>query len=205
MGWISDTINDVPVVWHNGSNPNFHADILLIPNGRWGIVLLENAESLLQNGPLTGIAFGVASLLAGRQPEVVATDPFLLGLYGVALGLTALAVIGLVWSLITWRHWQTRLVQTPGWRGQFVHVFLPLLLNLLLAALLLAVLPWIFKAPLFGLTYVFPDLGYTLLVGGVLALGWGVVRTVLAYLALRTPITPTPRLIGAAVSGAGKP
>jgi hypothetical protein len=127
----------MPVVWHNGSNPNFHADILLIPDSRWGIVVLENAESLLQNGPLTGIAFGVASLVTGRQPQVVTTDPFLVGLYGVALGLTALAVLGMVWSLLTWRRWQTRLMQFHGWRGQFVMVILPLLLNLLLALILL--------------------------------------------------------------------
>jgi CubicO group peptidase (beta-lactamase class C family) len=204
MGWISETVNDLPAVWHNGSNPNFHADLLLIPKGGWGIVLLANAESLLQNGPLTGIAFGVASLVTGRQPQLVTTDPFLLGLYGVALGLTALAVFGIARSLLTWRRWQTRLVQTPGWRGQFVRVIFPLLLNLLLALILLVGLPWLFKAPLLGLTYVFPDLGYTLVVGGGVTLGWGVVRTVLAYLALRAGSTPTKSLVGAPVSGSLK-
>jgi hypothetical protein len=162
--------------------------------------VLENAESLLQNGPLTGIAFGVASLVTGRQPQVVTTDPFLVGLYGVALGLTALAVLGMVWSLLTWRRWQTRLMQFHGWRGQFVMVILPLLLNLLLAAVLLVGLPWLFKAPLLGLTYVFSDLGYTLLVGGVIALGWGIVRTVLAYLALRKTGAPATSQVGASMS-----
>ena len=92
-----------------------------------------------------------------------------------------------------------------GWRGQFVMVILPLLLNLLLALILLMGLPWLFKAPLFGLTYVFPDLGYTLLVGGVIALAWGLVRTVLAYLALRTGSTRAKRVVSAPVSGALKP
>lgn len=183
MGWFSGTINGVPMVWHDGGNPTFHANLILIPNQRWGIVLLENANSLPQDGPLSAIANGVASLLVGRQPQVVTTAPFLVALYGVALGLTVLAPVGMVWSLITWRRWSARLVQAPGWRGQLVHVMLPLLLNLLLALILLVGLPWLFKAPLFGLTYVFSDLGYTLLVGGVVALGWGIVRTV-AYLAL---------------------
>jgi hypothetical protein len=133
------------------------------------------------------------------------TDPFLIGLYGVALGLTALAVLGMVWSLLTWHRWQTRLTHAHSWRGQFVMVILPLLLNLLLTAVLLVGLPWLFKAPLLGLIYVFPDFGYTLVVGGVVALGWGVMRTVLAYLALRTGSTPSKRLVGAPVSGSLKP
>ena len=57
------------------------------------------------------------------------TDPFLIGLYGVALGLTALAVLGMVWSLLTWHRWQTRLTHAHSWRGQFVMVILPLLLR----------------------------------------------------------------------------
>jgi CubicO group peptidase (beta-lactamase class C family) len=205
MGWISGTINDVPMVWHDGSNPNFHANLILIPNGRWGIVVLENVEGLLQNGRLSGIANGVASLVAGRQPQVVTTEPFLWALYLVALGLTFLAVVGMGWSVMTRRHWQYQLVKKRSWRGRFVSMGPPLLLNLLLAVLLLVVLPWLFKAPLLGLTYVFSDLGYTLLVGGVIALSWGIVRTVLAYLALRTTGTPTPRLAGAPVSGPLKP
>jgi len=35
-----------------------------------------------------------------------------------------------------------------------------------------------------------PDYGYTLLIGGLLALGWGILRTVLAYITLRIPVAP---------------
>jgi hypothetical protein len=37
-----------------------------------------------------------------------------------------------------------------------------------------------------------PDLGPLLVGSGVVALGWSVVRSVLAYVALRTPSAPRP-------------
>ncbi|MEZ4710140.1 MAG: serine hydrolase domain-containing protein [Caldilineaceae bacterium] len=197
MGWHRDTINDVPMIWHDGSNANFHANLILIPNGRWGIVLLVNANGLLQDGRITGIANGIASLVSGRPAPVVATDPFLLGFYGIAVGLTALALVNVGWSFTRRRHWQSRLVENDSRRGQLTSVLGPLLLNLLLAGVLLVGLPWLFKAPLFGLIYVFADLGYTLLVGGVVALGWAIVRTALAYQALRRTPAALPRVLPA--------
>lgn len=198
MGWYRATINDVSMVWHDGSNANFHANLILIPNGRWGIVLLANANGLLQDGRISGIANGIASIVSGRPAQAVMTDPFLLGFYGIALGLTSLALVNMGWSLITRRRWQSRLVQNVGRRGQLASVIAPLLLNLLLASILLVGLPWLFKAPLFGLAYVFSDLGYTVLVGGVIALAWAIVRTALAYQALRTTRASLPRALPAA-------
>ena len=66
-------------------------------------------------------------------------------------------------------------------RGVLRHVVLPLVLNLALALLFLVGLPRFLSAPLLDLTHVFSDLGYTLLVGGVIAAAWGILRTVLAY------------------------
>jgi hypothetical protein len=61
---------------------------------------------------------------------------------------------------------------------------LPLILNLLWALITLLLLPqMIFGLPLTILATGLPDLGYILLVSGVLALGWGILRTVLLYFA----------------------
>jgi hypothetical protein len=61
---------------------------------------------------------------------------------------------------------------------------LPLALNLLWALLILVGLPRLF-APLPALMLGIPDLGYMLVASGLVALGWGVLRTVLVYFALR--------------------
>jgi len=60
-------------------------------------------------------------------------------------------------------------------------------LHLALALLFLVGLPQVlFQTSLSSRVFLWlPDYGYTLLVGGLLALGWGILRTVLAYVALR--------------------
>jgi CubicO group peptidase (beta-lactamase class C family) len=80
MGLDVGLINSVPTVSHDGSMFNFHANLVLIPEGRWGIILLENAENLPDEfGPqrLQGIAAGVTSLLVGRQPPPATSGWFL--------------------------------------------------------------------------------------------------------------------------------
>jgi hypothetical protein len=65
-------------------------------------------------------------------------------------------------------------------------IVLPLILNLFWALITLIVLPKIlFGLPLMILATGLPDLGYTLLVSGLIALGWGILRTVLVYSASR--------------------
>jgi len=57
------------------------------------------------------------------------------------------------------------------------------------AVLFLVVAPQLF-GPLPLLTYVAPDLGYIMVVSSVVALGWSVLRTGLAYLVLHTRGAP---------------
>jgi hypothetical protein len=64
------------------------------------------------------------------------------------------------------------LVSNVGW-GLFMLIGLPELLYPLSPTLLLV-----------------PDLGYLVVVSGVVALSWGILRTLLAYLVLRQRATP---------------
>jgi cytochrome c oxidase assembly factor CtaG len=83
--------------------------------------------------------------------------------------------------------WHTQPERRPhSRRGIIWHVVLPLVLHLALALLFLVGLPQLlFHSSLsFFLLWV-PDFGYTLLVSGVVALGWGILHTVLAVLVLR--------------------
>ena len=66
------------------------------------------------------------------------------------------------------------------------HIVMPLILNLVWALITLVLLPkLIFGLPLMIFATGLPDLGYTLLVSGLIALGWGILRTVLIYSASR--------------------
>jgi hypothetical protein len=66
-----------------------------------------------------------------------------------------------------------------------MQIWLPLMVNLAWGLLALVGIPRFLGVPLSIMQYLVPAFGYTLLISGVVALGWALVRTVLAYLALR--------------------
>jgi hypothetical protein len=196
MGWYVVPFNGAPVIWHGGDGMNFHSTMILAPAGQWGVVLLENAQNVKDGGDrMHQTAFGVISLLAGRQPLAAESNTVLQLILLVLVGMTALMLIGMSRSVVVLRRWRTQPGRRPhGRRGIVWHVVLPLVLHLALALLFLVGLPQVlFQTSLSSRVFLWlPDYGYTLLVGGLLALGWGILRTALAYVALRTPVVPHP-------------
>ena len=47
MGWFVGPLNDIPVIHHQGETFNYHANVVLIPQSRKGVVVLMNAENSL--------------------------------------------------------------------------------------------------------------------------------------------------------------
>jgi len=195
MGWEVETVDGLTTITHNGDHGNFHADMSLTSDG-WGIVMMTNVNGLLTAGRPGGIATGVISLLRGQPPPanegVLILQRIVLGI----MSIVALQIIGMVWSLVTLRRWSrnSQPDQRPrgclrvGW-----HVVLPLVLNLFLAFALTVGFPAIAPGGLSlqGFVFLYPDLGYALVMSGVIAFVW-IIRTVLAYFALREakPVKP---------------
>jgi CubicO group peptidase (beta-lactamase class C family) len=195
MGWYVVPVNGAPAIWHGGDGMNFHSTMILAPEGQWGVVLLENAQNVLDGGDrMHQTAFGVISLLAGRQPPAAESNNVFQLILLVIVGSIAMMVIGMIRSIVALRRWRTQPGRRPqGRRGIVWHVVLPLVLQLALALLFLIGLPQVlFQSPLPLFFLWLPDYGYTLLIGGLVAVGWGILRMVLAYVALRTPVAPRP-------------
>jgi hypothetical protein len=93
------------------------------------------------------------------------------------------------------RRWRDQLVLRPHSTTALVtRLGLPLLCNLGWSLIALMGVPKLFGMPLSQIIYFAPDFGYTLLVSGVVALAWGVVRMALMWWVLRTP-RPGPSVI----------
>jgi len=192
MGWFVRESDGIRVVTHAGVAPNFHADLVLVPKGTWGIVLLMNGENSLQPARIAGIAHGVTSRLVGTEvsPGVSPNDlkPMLLRL---VLLVSACQVGGLIWSLTLLRRWHAHPECRPrGWLQIGLHIVPPLVLNLGWGLVCLVGLPQFFVWPLWYLRLFVPDLGYALVLSGSVALAWGVLRPVLMGLALRQRRAP---------------
>jgi CubicO group peptidase (beta-lactamase class C family) len=185
MGWFVGPINGIPAIHHQGETFNFHTNMILLPESQWGIVVLINGENsmdlLFGTARIASIANGVTGLLVGQQPPSPPANTSVWVVYSILIVLIVIQVSGVVWSA---RKLQSgRLTEAPVRVGR--QIVLPLALNLVWALITLLLLSKImFGLPLMILATGLPDLGYTLLVSGLLALGWGVLRTILTYSAI---------------------
>jgi CubicO group peptidase (beta-lactamase class C family) len=188
MGWFVSDTNGVPMVSHGGDTANFHADLILVPDSRWGIVLLMNGNNGVRPERITAIATGVTSLVMGKQPPpVVERSSFRQTLRMYVLIVLAVQVLGLVRSGVLLRRWYHQPARRPrGWVRVALRVVPSLLLSLVWAVLGLTIMPLFLGAPLLVLPLFAPDLGYALLLSLGIALGWGLLRPILVFLVLRT-------------------
>ena len=198
MGWDVAQIHGTTTISHDGSGFDSHANVVLIPDRGWGVVVMENGENspdeFFGSRRMTGIAYGVAGMLIGEDPSTTSSSRSLWVVYGVVLGILAIQVAGMVRSVRTIRTWRTVPSRRPtGALRIAVRVGLPLLVSWSWALLVLVGLPRVIRAPLPAVLMGLPDLGYPLVASAVLAFGWGLARFIWAIRTLRTPPSQAPR------------
>jgi hypothetical protein len=214
MGWFVEQANGVSLLWHPGTVPGFHADLMLAPQDRWGVVVLANGRNWLSPDDESTIARGVLGLLVGRQLTTPPVTNANQALFFVMLGVVVLQVLGIARSVVLLRRWRARPARRPrGLIRVTARVVLPLLVGLAWALVCLVGLPklggslreaaadtgWLLVAVLDDLHWAdrasllltTPDLGWLLVASGTVSLVWGVTRAVLAVSTLRRrPVEP---------------
>lgn len=184
MGWYVGPVNGIPAIYHSGEGFNFHANVVLVPGSRTGVVVLMNAENnldLFVNDRMGTIADGVASLLDGSDPPPPPSSIVSFAVYAAVFGVIAVQLGGMIKSVVALRRGRVRGGRVgPRWR-----IGLSLALALAWAVLVLVLVPRKFGLPLSVIRYAFPDLAYILIGSAVVALGWSTVTTIWAYSALR--------------------
>ena len=182
MGWWADRTPDghVTALSHDGETGHYHPVMLLVLDGNWGIIILTNMSGPGVVADVDPLADGVAALLKGEQlplAHLSTTKIF----FRLPIALLILQIVGIGWSLVRLR----RDRQPHGW-GHALAIGGPLIRGLALAFIFLVGFPQLLGSLAFNLIW-FPELGYTLVVGGALALGWSILRTALALRVLRQP------------------
>jgi CubicO group peptidase (beta-lactamase class C family) len=136
MGWFALKENGKPVLEHNGILSTFYTDVVLLPQDKYGIVLLYNISAM----PLIAIALpqiktGLIQLLTDGQPT---SRGMSIDLWGISIGILTLIGVGLaIRSLLRLRHWKQARYGVPLWRS------LLSLGGMFFPAVLLLALPWL--------------------------------------------------------------
>jgi len=173
MGWYSMEMNDIPVLVHDGDTPAFHADVILIPSGNWGIALLVNTNTVLLGDNIRNLAAGVAGLLSGQQPTAALTNYASIFLYGSMIGFLVFEVFNLARLISTWR----RSLKMEKKNSRFRLIGLPLLIAGSVAIWMFVMMPLMFQAGWKVMLLNQPDLSWVIFLGGSLALFNGVLRS----------------------------
>ncbi len=185
MGWFVGPINGIPAIHHQGETFNFHANAVLVPGSRTGVIVLINAENsidLFLTGRMGTISEGVTSLLEGRDPAPPPSGIATFLVFTVLFGVLVLQLRGIVRWVAALR--RGRLPR--GRVGPRMRIGLSLALSLGWAFLVLVLVPkQLLGLPLLVVAQGLPDLAYLLLLSGAVALSWGIVRTIWAYATLR--------------------
>lgn len=196
MGWVvverQIAGRDLRVLLHNGDTGDFHADVILIPDDGWGLVLLTNANNTLQQERIANIATGAAFQLIGLPPPPPPFPALRTVFIGVAL-LVVFELAGIARSAMLVRRWRAEPARRPsGLVPIVVRVLLPPAALLAVAWLPVAILPSMFDAPFSLLRHY--DVGVLLIASGALALVWSALRATLIAVALQSDRPDAPAL-----------
>jgi CubicO group peptidase (beta-lactamase class C family) len=191
MDWAVEQIGGVNVVDKGGDLADFKTNMVLVPERGLGVVMLINANG----GAGFAGAFGdiriallplhIVELVLGQSPTAFPVNRIPTIMYSLLLTIVAIQLGGMMLTLARMRRWQSGHALPQSRRAMVMQIWLPLMVNLAWGLLALVGIPRFLGVPLSIMQYLVPAFGYTLLISGVVALGWALVRTVLAYLALR--------------------
>jgi CubicO group peptidase (beta-lactamase class C family) len=178
MGWVSGTINGLPIVYHTGDTPNFYSYMALLPRCKTGFILLLNGNDGLRPERVQGIGPSIASLLSGGEPLPRSASGVQMTVLTVTLAIIGMQLLGMARSGWVVRRWIKGPARRPrGWARVTWHLLPSLVVNTLWGLVALRFIPMIIGGGSLSDLIVFvPELGYLLLASGVVALAWAATR-----------------------------
>ncbi len=179
MGWWISEVAGMKVAWHGGNVPDFSSFMALIPEQKKGVVILLNADHYGLPPVLGEFGQDLTALVMGQQsrPSSFGFVRFVPWTMRALALIPLLQIMGVASTMFRLRRWRAEPehIPTPG-RMWAQHILLPLVPNLVLAAL-----PLYFKAKdmLRYLKLFNPDVAWVAIVCGTFAAKWSVLRTAL--------------------------
>jgi hypothetical protein len=193
FGWVIAPKGDVPAVWHDGVNNNYHSLLLQQPQNRRGIVLLLNSFNIVAyQSAYQEIESGLARLLAGMEPYPPAET---LGRLYLKIDLVLVVLLTLVLlPLIRIRKWHQWLLKRQQMGNTpMVRVILRAVLEICAAVAFLVVIRMVIITGLgaqswYEVLTVFPDFVIWIWTFALILLVTGAIRMKLILQTRRTRI-----------------
>ena len=190
MGWNVGAVGGEAALFKGGDLVDFKSQVVLFPERRLGLVVLMNAnravDTMLGDIRLPMLSYTTAELLVGQPPTSVAAGRLPTLVYVTVLVIIVVQAGGMARTVALLRRWRDRPELRPQGRTAIAQrLGLPLLLNVAWGVTALVGVPARVGGPLWYGLLMAPDLFTVLLVSGIVAVAWAVVRTAGAWQLVR--------------------
>lgn len=173
MGWAAGNIGKTPILWHNGSTPNFYSYMAILPTRKLGIAILVNADNFSSVPELDAVALATTSRFLGEETDTNIQSPSagMIPMVPIAGALLALQCAWIAWAIAR-KHWRPATGQrnTVRWK-----IAAPLTLNLSWA-IFIFLSPFVMKIPYSLMLNYMPDLSLLMLISAGTAVAWVIIR-----------------------------
>jgi len=180
MGWRVGPINGLPALHHGGIVPHYRGKLVILPEEKWGVVVLTNVSSMLGSPTSHRLANGVAALLTRRTPD---RPRFSLGMLYLLITLGVVLIsAGQIKENLLIRRWYNQLVEQASKDRRSIRKAVPGLTGKIVwPILILAGLPRIVGVSWAVMIRQMPDFGYWLLLSALIGIVTGLVKIGLTY------------------------
>lgn len=187
MGWgifpnYKPNIETYTAIAHEGGGPFFHSYVLLVPEKKFGMVLLINTDDPTKGSILSYLGWIIAEIYFGKVPSYPPPSEPIVFLYSriIYAIVIILLIAGVFWSVSRLRRWHRQNdISKHRLKRFLIYAVIPLIVDISLAMYILTILLPQHDATL-EISLVFaPDLGWMAIVILLFAIGWGSLRTLL--------------------------
>jgi hypothetical protein len=180
MGWKISLDNGKTIIRHDGDTANFHADMIILPDLKSGIVILNNMN-LLWLPVVNDIPKGVENIVSGIEPTNKLLNTVIVNIiFGV---IYAAIIFQILWTLVRIKRWRIQLKQGSKKLRQ---ILIPLIiLDFLIPIIILLCFPKFFGATWSIALLYLPDFSYVLIIMSICFLIIGIIKLILIFLHLR--------------------
>jgi hypothetical protein len=150
MGWfIGQTGDGEPVIWHGGDTPNFLSEMIILPERKFGVVMLVNSQT---SRNAHSVALGISGLYMGSELTLPSSPWWAswAAIDHIALIALILALV-LIIGLIPYLWWQWRIIRRYH-RGELAP--LRVIKTMKIWLFVLPVTPWVFLALIATVLYI---------------------------------------------------
>jgi CubicO group peptidase (beta-lactamase class C family) len=176
MGWVIQGQPGLRKIWHNGDVSNFHANLLLLPDQRIGIVILINVGKAYNNAVYNIPIEGVAAILLGEHLTATTNPPSTVIPQLILLATLLIPIVWIVVSSLSIRRWRRRGELPPEGSHRFWRLYLPLAIDICGVVLAWILFPPQFQTPIATFALFAPDVFFVIVTITALSLGWAIAR-----------------------------